>query len=461
MRSDVGDMAGMTAGSDRRCSSGWRGVTDGAAVSIVCEGDEFSAAGARLAISVDSMGSPASVAVLRSVDATSFHGRVAVLSAVVKIGEAQTRLPAVWIRADGPSGRLEFATSASFPETDGPHIAHRQIELRIPRAATSLAYGVVFGGDRLHADDLILRAVDGRQFGPESTSQDVMAMAIDLIENEALRAEEIDWAAARVHAREVVAEARYPVDLYPTIRVLLAGLGDGHSHFITPEMAYRHRSMGAPTLPAVVESLPDGIGLVRMAGFIGRGETECASFAKEVASRIVAFSVDAENGWVLDLRRNSGGNLWPMLASLTALLGHEVVGGFRSKQGGVREWRAGDRLAESAGFEHAALETAKVAVLLGPKTCSSGEALAVAFHGRPRTRSFGEYTSGLANANTAFDLPDGSQLQLMTAICVDRHGEAFGERVYPDETVISPVEDTDGPLLAAIAWLLEDLPASA
>lgn len=451
----------MTAKSDRRCSSGWRAATDDTDVSIVCEGDEFSATGAHLAIRVDPAATAASLAVLRIADATGFHGRVAVLSAVLKIAEGQTRLPAVWIRADGPSGRLEFATSASFPETGGHHAAHREIELRIPCAATSLAYGVVFGGDDLYAADLRMRDIDGRQFAPESTPQDVMAMVLDLISNQVLQAEEIDWTAALANARAAVAEARYPVDLYPAIRALLAGLGDGHSHFITPEMAYRHRFMGAPTLPVVVESLPGGIGIVRMAGFIGRGETECASFAKEVASRIVEVSIDAENGWVLDLRRNSGGNLWPMLASLTALLGHEVVGGFRPKQGRVREWRAGDRLIDNAGFVHAELETAKVAVLLGPKTCSSGEALAVAFHGRPRTRSFGEPTSGLANANTAFDLPDGSQLQLMTAICIDRHGEAFGKRVYPDETVISLDKDTDEPMLSAVAWLLGDLPASA
>ncbi len=444
----------MTSGSDRHSASDWRVVTGCADVSIMCEGDEFSSAGARLLLRASDAGSGASVGIMRSIDAAEFHGRVVVLSSILTIVEEQARIPAVWIRADGPSGKLEFATSAMLPDIDARLAAYREIVLRIPFTATSLAYGVVFDGGVLHVDGLVLRTIDARQFGLESTPDEVMTTAIDIISRDSLHADDLDWPAARAYAREAVAEALQPVDLYPAIRNLLARLGDRHSHLVTAEMAHQHRSIGVPTLPVIVESLPDGIGYVRMAGFIGGSESESAFFVSEVASRIAAISIHAENGWVLDLRLNSGGNLWPMLASLMAFLGNEVVGGFKPKQGEVREWRAGDRLAESAALVHASLETAKVAVLLGPKTCSSGEALAVAFHGRPDTRSFGQPTSGMANANATCDLPDGSQLQLTTAICVDRHGKAFGKLVDPDETVISSDDGTDAPLRMAVAWLL-------
>ncbi len=60
--------------------------------------------------------------------------------------------------------------------------------------------------------------------------------------------------------------------------------------------------------------------------------------------------------------------------------------------------------------------------IVGPRTCSSDEALAVARHGRHRIRSFSEPTLALASTDATRDLPDGSQWQPTTAVCLDGHG---------------------------------------
>jgi C-terminal processing protease CtpA/Prc len=65
----------------------------------------------------------------------------------------------------------------------------------------------------------------------------------------------------------------------------------------------------------------------------------------------------------------------------------------------------------------------------------SGEAVAVAFHGRPRTRFFGQPTAGLADSNSTLRLPDGAIMNVMSAVDVDRNGQRFGEKVMPDETI--------------------------
>lgn len=81
------------------------------------------------------------------------------------------------------------------------------------------------------------------------------------------------------------------------------------------------------------------------------------------------------------------------------------------------------------------LVSAWVAVLTGPRTASSGEAVAIAFRGRPDTRSFGLPTAGLSTANGTFPLPDGSMLLLTAAVDADRTGRKYRDKVDPDETI--------------------------
>ena len=76
-----------------------------------------------------------------------------------------------------------------------------------------------------------------------------------------------------------------------------------------------------------------------------------------------------------------------------------------------------------------------VAVLTGVNTASSGEVIVVAFRGRPNTRSFGLYTTGLSTANRGFHLSDGAVINLTTSVYADRTGQTYGERIHPDEIV--------------------------
>jgi C-terminal processing protease CtpA/Prc len=103
----------------------------------------------------------------------------------------------------------------------------------------------------------------------------------------------------------------------------------------------------------------------------------------------------------------------------------------------------------------APLESANVAVLTGPRTASSGEAVTISFIGRPRTRSFGLPTAGLSTANATMTLPDGAMILLTTAVEADRTGKRYGEKLAPDEVLPAAASGaTDDPQLdRAVAWL--------
>jgi len=98
------------------------------------------------------------------------------------------------------------------------------------------------------------------------------------------------------------------------------------------------------------------------------------------------------------LRSDTGGNMWPMLAGLKPFLGSKGLGTFVSPTGSSRPGVAGHGVGVDPPAALAALETAWIAVLTGPRTASSGEAVTIAFRGRPRTRSFGLPTAGLSTS---------------------------------------------------------------
>ena len=170
-------------------------------------------------------------------------------------------------------------------------------------------------------------------------------------------------------------------------------------------------------------------------------------------------------GCIVDLRRNTGGTLWPMLAGIGPLAGAGEVGAFASGHGSA-DWSYDAELgaAKSATYElakvsepHPLRDDLPVALLTGPLTAGAGEAIVVAFAGRARTRRFGEGTRGLPTSNTQIPLADGALLVLTVTVHADRTGTRYDDVIPPDETVAidwTRFGTADDPVVAAACrWL--------
>jgi C-terminal processing protease CtpA/Prc len=156
------------------------------------------------------------------------------------------------------------------------------------------------------------------------------------------------------------------------------------------------------------------------------------------------------------LRREAHRRVTPTSGSLAALkpfLGDENLGSFARNFGRSAAWRAGDEVdpPDVAGPD---LSHARAAVLIGPRTASAGEAVTIAFRGRPNTRSFGAATAGLTNGNGTFPLPDGSTIVLASVEELDRNDRAYTGKIEPDVAVAASSTDGNDPVeIAAAAWL--------
>ena len=187
-----------------------------------------------------------------------------------------------------------------------------------------------------------------------------------------------------------------------------------------------------------------------------------ARYADELRRLVETLLAARAVGWLIDLTDNPGGNMIPMIAGLSPLLGPGRVGAFEAIDGTRTDWVLDAAGGLSIGDEDALAgsksqqlvpSSARVALIIGPRTASSGEAVAVSFAGRPNTRRFGQPTKGLVTSNETFDLVDGATLIVTTARFVDRTGLTYRAPIDPDIVVVaagSAAHET------AARWVLED-----
>lgn len=426
-------------------------ATDGAAdCHVEGAGDPWNKPGATLHIASVAEDAGKSGAVGSASDAMPFRNRKIKLEADLSTQGAE-KGATLYLTVYGPRGKLDFISTGRLPVRDNQQQVHRAIELAVPSIATRLLYGLAISGQgTASAEHLRLLPGDTVKEVPPKV---VLDTAIDIVRKNALHANDVDWKTVEPQIRAMAADARVPQETYPAIRVLLKSLGDHHSFFETAAANTLLSAQGGALAAPVVKDEPGRIGYIAMPGYDGGDVKAQRTFAENMVNDIARVAPQASCGWIVDLRNDEGGNMYPMLAGLRPLLGTATLGSFRDAQGKLIRWRAGDEGVKALKSNALDLGRAKVAVLTGPHTASSGEAVVVAFHGRDYTRSFGEPTGGLSTANRVFSLPDDSKIVLTTSVDVDRNGHIYGDKIQPDQLIHADGSEGDVTLTAASQWL--------
>jgi C-terminal processing protease CtpA/Prc len=170
--------------------------------------------------------------------------------------------------------------------------------------------------------------------------------------------------------------------------------------------------------------------------------TQIDSFARVIDNGICSYPAKKVKGFIIDLRLNFGGNIYPMLAGLSSLLGNAYVGAERDIHGKINSrWEIKDGNFVQGGYRQTNIQSAcrtgyagfRVVLLLSPITISSGSMTAVAFKGRPNTYFIGEPTgNGYTTVNSWTPLRDNLVLNFATAFISDRNGIIYKTTVDPD-----------------------------
>lgn len=295
--------------------------------------------------------------------------------------------------------------------------------------------------------------------------------ALDTLKRHHIAGPEHDWEELHLVALEQTEGAQAPAETYEAIRFALQDLNERHGYLRPPPpkpdstssdstssaaSSNRQSSQAAPPVeqPQPALQVRDGIAKLTVPPLWDPKGQRGSAYARSAQRLIEEADAAGACGWLVDLRGNGGGNMWPMIAGLGPLLGEGNVGAFVGRSGttGLWKYEAGKaKLDETVHVEVAdpyEVHSTKpaVAVLTGAGTGSSGEAVAIAFQGRGNTRSFGQPTGGASTVPGYFELSDGAWLVFSTERMADRVGNAYGGAVAPDQVTEQPVE-------AAISWL--------
>ncbi|MET9699385.1 S41 family peptidase [Streptomyces sp. NPDC006529] len=303
----------------------------------------------------------------------------------------------------------------------------------------------------------------GRQ-APQS-ARAYLAAALDVMEARSVRRNQVDWPRLRRTAFARAEGARTASDTYAVITEALAELGDHHSTFLTGTEAAISRQRTEDTFTGLTgRRLPGAVGYLALPAVGGADETLDRYVRQGRAAVGEAEREGGACGWMLDLRQNTGGNVWPMFAVAAPLLGEGKVGAFVTADGAATPWSVENRRPRLNGEESPwgpadplGTPDPPVAVLTDGGTASAAEALLIAFKGRPDTRTFGTSTYGVPTGNDGFPLSDGAVINLTTELDADRTGRTYDGAIPPDEEVPASRADIgtdrDEVVKAAARWL--------
>jgi hypothetical protein len=409
------------------------------------------------------------------------------LTGLVRAPEAGVSA-ALWLRIDGPRGPL-FLDSGGYgregsaealgvaPQPRGDR-EWRRLDVALPLSADvdEVAFGaLVRGQGSAWVDALELTAIPTDAAPPPSAAATgYLDAALKLMREHSLRRADVDWATVRAEALEHARGATTQADAHLAVRFALRELGDRHS-FLQSAAATRalaatavaNARTGSPLMTPEARRLGENLGYVVVPSFAGGTPAQQVEFAEKLKNEIQAADDARVCGWVVDLRQNTGGNLWPMLAGLGPLLGEgELAASVYPDGRRVPVWHRdgqagfGDYTQLRVRSPYSVDAAVPAAVLLGPATASSAEILAVALRSRAATRSFGAPTRGLSAGNRIFSLPDGASLVLTVAATIDTEGRVYAGPIVPDEVVATagrarqPDTTADATLTAAVSWLM-------
>lgn len=304
---------------------------------------------------------------------------------------------------------------------------------------------------------------------PESIQQP-LSQALDIMQKKYYNRENVDWEYLKKTALEKIQQPGE--DTRSVLTWCFGQVNERHSFIMPPAETQSYSGEANSSLAPV--QLSDFIGPIRAEIVNGNiaylsvpwvkttDSVICSLVADSLQTLIESLDTKSISGWVVDLRSNSGGNCWPMLAGIGPLLGNGTHGYFLCEnrrlpihyENGLAMngkhciCRVGRKPYVPSG------SAKQIAVLIGAGTSSAGEIVALAFKGAEQVKLFGQPTAGYTTGNTTYKLGDGSMLVLAVATEADRFGNMCSGRIKPDVEIPADATKNDEVMDAAVEWLL-------
>jgi len=261
----------------------------------------------------------------------------------------------------------------------------------------------------------------------------------------------VQWDQLISAARTRLSQSNNCDNAYETVKWCFAQMNERHSFIMSPVKAGEYNgNINSGSIPVKQsggirhELIENTIAYLDVPWLSTADENICNAFADSLQKLIANYDGNGINKWIIDLRRNTGGNCWPMLAGLAPLIGNGIYGYFVSDNERIPFSYANGEMMQGKHSRctvrnpyECSRGQETIIVLTGINTSSAGEIVALAFKGLENVYLYGEPTAGLTTANATYSLSDGSVLVLTVCKEADRNGKICEGRIQPDKNIVA------------------------
>lgn len=236
----------------------------------------------------------------------------------------------------------------------------------------------------------------------------------------------------------------------------LRAVGDDHSLYMTKDQAKELFVQKQDSVNPEGKLLSTHIAYVKVPGFASGKVSEHNKFATKIQTLIQTLDSKQIKGWIVDLRGNWGGGMYPMIVGLGPLLEEGVLGYYVLQNGHKKAWsykNGGSNGVYVVNPYVVQNKNIKIAVLINNQTASSGEMTAISFIGKPNVKLIGSPSAGFTTGNRPYMLKDSSYIHLASARVADRNMHKINGPIVPDILIQGYSFFSDGYIDAAIKWI--------
>lgn len=220
---------------------------------------------------------------------------------------------------------------------------------------------------------------------------------------------------------------------------------DKHSFAIENYKKTKRRKSITRTPKIIVKEISKDIGFLALPGFFTLDNKQYIKNYEDIVHSLNRLK--NKKKLILDLSKNTGGNMHPWLAALAPLYDTGCVGYSDYKYKKTKDkWLirndgvyCGDKkLFRKINRNKFSFE--KIAILVSSQTSSSGEAIAISFSGQSNVKIFGQKTANFTTGNE--DFKNGEiTIWLSTCVMQDRKLRDYTGGVKPDIYTKTPMKD--------------------
>ena len=295
----------------------------------------------------------------------------------------------------------------------------------------------------------------------------------------------VDWTQIDKTFKEQIETAKSLKDTMICFVTVLEKLNDVHSQiFLNNELFANYPQFDDTTLAWLkpindkansltnqiqTKIIAGKIGYIRVPSFQVYDTKQINNFAQSLADSIFRLSKNARKGFIIDLRLNGGGNIYPMLSGLSQFLGNQTIAYETDVNDSIiRTWEIKNGNFVIGGYQTTNITVkpfkkstlTPIVILVGPITKSAGSMTAIAFKERPNTVFIGEPTAdGYTTSNNYFQFAPNLTLNFATNYVTDRSMKIYKTFVTPDILVYKGDKfdklTEDRKIQAAIKWLMK------